>query len=107
MPGKGWALRSPPQGRPAAPDAVPRHRARAPPDPRQRRQPGLIDTPAYSKLGASPETVEAWGHDVPLGRVGYPADVAEAVAFLASDAASYVTGNNVIVSGGMGVHPAS
>ncbi|BDO40831.1 SDR family oxidoreductase [Cellulomonas sp. NTE-D12] len=69
--------------------------------------PGLIDTPAYSKLGVSPETVEAWGHGVPLGRVGYPADVAEAVAFLASDAAGYVTGNNVIVSGGMGVHPAS
>lgn len=69
--------------------------------------PGLIDTPAYTKLGVSPETVEALGQDVPLGRAGYPADVAEAVAFLASDGAGYVTGNDVIVSGGTGVHPAA
>ncbi|MBS2538344.1 SDR family oxidoreductase [Catenulispora sp. NF23] len=66
--------------------------------------PGLIDTPAYSKLGVSPDMVQAWGRDVPLGRVGTPADIAEAVAFLASDAASYITGDNLIVSGGMGVH---
>ena len=66
--------------------------------------PGLIDTPAYSKLGVSPDMVQAWGRDVPLGRVGAPADIAEAVAFLASDAASYITGDNLIVSGGMGVH---
>jgi NAD(P)-dependent dehydrogenase (short-subunit alcohol dehydrogenase family) len=66
--------------------------------------PGLIDTPAYSKMGVSREMVEAWGRDVPLGRAGTPADVAEAVAFLASDAAGYITGDNLIVSGGMGVH---
>ncbi|WP_194898138.1 SDR family NAD(P)-dependent oxidoreductase [Catenulispora pinisilvae] len=66
--------------------------------------PGLIDTPAYGKLGVSPDMVQAWGRDVPLGRVGAPADIAEAVAFLASDAASYITGDNLIVSGGMGVH---
>lgn len=47
--------------------------------------------------------VEAWGKDVPLGRVGTPADIAEAVAFLASDAAGYITGDNLIVSGGLGV----
>jgi NAD(P)-dependent dehydrogenase (short-subunit alcohol dehydrogenase family) len=66
--------------------------------------PGLINTPAYSKMGVSQDMIDSWGRDVPLGRVGAPADVAEAVAFLASDAASYITGDNLTVSGGIGVH---
>jgi NAD(P)-dependent dehydrogenase (short-subunit alcohol dehydrogenase family) len=66
--------------------------------------PGVVDTPAYSKMGISPDTIASWGEGVPLGRVGAPADVAEAVAFLASDAASYLTGDNLLVSGGIGVH---
>ncbi|MFJ8748397.1 SDR family NAD(P)-dependent oxidoreductase [Streptomyces sp. NPDC102441] len=66
--------------------------------------PGLIDTPAYSKLGISPDTIASWGEGVPLSRVGTPADVAGAVAFLASDGAGYITGDNLLVSGGMGVH---
>jgi NAD(P)-dependent dehydrogenase (short-subunit alcohol dehydrogenase family) len=66
--------------------------------------PGLINTPAYSKMGVSQEMIDGWARDLPLGRVGAPADVAEAVAFLASDAASYITGDNLIISGGMGVH---
>jgi NAD(P)-dependent dehydrogenase (short-subunit alcohol dehydrogenase family) len=66
--------------------------------------PGLINTPAYGKLGVSQEMIESWGRDVPLGRAGVPADIAEAVAFLASDAACYITGENLAVSGGMGVH---
>ncbi|GAA2473194.1 SDR family oxidoreductase [Streptomyces longisporus] len=65
--------------------------------------PGLINTPAYGKLGVSPEMIDSWARDVPLGRVGAPADIAEAVAFLASDAAGYITGDNLTVSGGMGV----
>ncbi|WP_373324898.1 SDR family oxidoreductase [Actinocatenispora rupis] len=55
-------------------------------------------------MGVPAETVAAWGADVPLGRVGTPADVAEAVAFLASDAASYVTGDNLVVSADLGIH---
>ncbi|AZP14852.1 SDR family NAD(P)-dependent oxidoreductase [Streptomyces aquilus] len=66
--------------------------------------PGLIDTPAYSKMGVSQEMIDSWARDVPLGRVGAPADIAEAVAFLASDAAGYITGDNLTVSGGIGVH---
>ncbi|MBZ6211352.1 SDR family oxidoreductase [Streptomyces olivaceus] len=66
--------------------------------------PGLIDTPAYGKLGVSREMIESWGADVPLGRAGAAADVAEAVAFLASGAAGYITGENLAVSGGLGVH---
>jgi NAD(P)-dependent dehydrogenase (short-subunit alcohol dehydrogenase family) len=66
--------------------------------------PGLVNTPAYSKMGISADTIAAWGEGVPLGRVGAPADIAEAVAFLASDSAGYITGDNLIVSGGIGVH---
>ncbi|EXU66091.1 oxidoreductase [Streptomyces sp. PRh5] len=66
--------------------------------------PGMIDTPAYGKLGVSQEMIDSWARDVPLGRVGAPADIAEAVAFLASDAAGYITGDNLTVSGGIGVH---
>ncbi|MER5437309.1 SDR family oxidoreductase [Streptomyces sp. NPDC002790] len=66
--------------------------------------PGLIDTPAYSKLGVTREMIDSWGEGVPLGRVGAPSEVAEAVAFLASDAAGYITGENLAVSGGIGVH---
>ncbi|MFE7168370.1 SDR family oxidoreductase [Streptomyces sp. NPDC057616] len=66
--------------------------------------PGLIDTPVYARMGVSPDMLDAWGRDVPLGRVGAPADIAEAVAFLASDAAGYITGDDLVVSGGIGVH---
>ncbi|MFJ4697198.1 MULTISPECIES: SDR family oxidoreductase [unclassified Streptomyces] len=66
--------------------------------------PGLIDTPIFAKLGMTPEAVAAWGASTPLGRAGLPGDVAEAVAFLASDAASYITGDNLLVSGGVGIH---
>ncbi|MEV7210698.1 MULTISPECIES: SDR family oxidoreductase [unclassified Streptomyces] len=66
--------------------------------------PGLVETPAYGKMGVSKEMIDSWARDVPLGRVGAPADIAEAVAFLASDAAGYITGDNLTVSGGIGVH---
>lgn len=66
--------------------------------------PGMIDTPVYRRMGVSRETLDGWAEGVPLGRVGVPADIAEAVAFLASDAAGYITGDNLTVSGGLGVH---
>jgi NAD(P)-dependent dehydrogenase (short-subunit alcohol dehydrogenase family) len=66
--------------------------------------PGVINTPAYAKLGIPQETIASWSEGVPLGRIGDPSDVAEAVAFLTSDAAAYITGDNLLVSGGMGVH---
>lgn len=61
--------------------------------------PGFIDTAMTAGL---PEKVkEAMLEQIPLRRVGSPEDVAQAVAFLASDAASYITGQVLHVNGGM------
>ena len=57
--------------------------------------PGIIDTPLTRKLGS---TVTA--DEVPLGRMGSTNEVARVVAFLASDAASYISGQNLRVNGG-------
>lgn len=61
--------------------------------------PGLIDTDMTRALAA--ETREAWAAQIPLGRLGAPEDVAAAVCFLASDEASYITGQVLAVNGGM------
>jgi NAD(P)-dependent dehydrogenase (short-subunit alcohol dehydrogenase family) len=45
--------------------------------------------------------VEAWGKMHPLGRVGTPEDVAELIAFLASDRASFITGGEYKIDGGL------
>jgi 3-oxoacyl-[acyl-carrier protein] reductase len=61
--------------------------------------PGFIDTVMTAGL---PEKVkETMLEQIPLRRVGSPEDVAQAVAFLASDAASYITGQVLHVNGGM------
>lgn len=46
------------------------------------------------------EFVNAYSHNVPIGRMGMPGDVNGAVVFLASDEASYITGQNIVVDGG-------
>jgi NAD(P)-dependent dehydrogenase (short-subunit alcohol dehydrogenase family) len=61
-------------------------------------QPGAIHTEDHD---ASPEALARRGQTVPLGRVGYPDDIAGAVSFLVSDDASYVTGVTLPVDGGM------
>jgi 3-oxoacyl-[acyl-carrier protein] reductase len=61
--------------------------------------PGFIDTDMTAVL---PDKVkEVMLSQIPLGRPGKPEDVAEAVAFLASEKASYITGQVIHVSGGM------
>lgn len=42
-----------------------------------------------------------WGALTPMGRVGYPSDVAEAVAFLCGDAAEFISGQTILVDGGL------
>ncbi len=61
--------------------------------------PGFIETAMTEVLGA--EFKENAAKQIPLGRVGSTADVANAVAFLASDDASYITGHVLNVNGGM------
>ena len=63
--------------------------------------PGYIDTDMTAVL---PEKVkEAGMAQIPLGRMGRPEDVAEAVAFLASEHAGYITVQVFLVDGGMGI----
>jgi NAD(P)-dependent dehydrogenase (short-subunit alcohol dehydrogenase family) len=62
-------------------------------------RPGLIGTTGYEQI---PEEVRARrASQVPLGRYGFPEDVAWAAVFLASDDASYITGQGILVDGGL------
>jgi NAD(P)-dependent dehydrogenase (short-subunit alcohol dehydrogenase family) len=62
-------------------------------------RPGLIDTEIHAS-GGQPDRAEALRTQIPMQRVGRPEEVAATVAWLCSDAASYITGALVDVSGG-------
>ena len=56
--------------------------------------------PGWIASGSQLSAEAIGGENTPLGRSGSPAEVAEAIAFLASDAASYLTGQGIVVDGG-------
>lgn len=61
--------------------------------------PGFIETDMTKKL--TEEQVTLWANQIPLKRFGQPDDVAQAVLFLASEHASYITGHTLEVDGGL------
>lgn len=70
--------------------------------------PGPIDTPvlriAAAKFGGGADQDDVyrdWGQRVPIGRIGQPMEMAEVIAFLASDRSSYVTGADLVADGGL------
>lgn len=65
--------------------------------------PGLIATDLTSLITADAELTAVAEAGTPLGRIGQAAEVADAIAFLCSDAARYITGQNLIVDGGAGL----
>ena len=63
--------------------------------------PAVVDTPIHASRGMSAEQVEEMGEIHPMKRVGKPQDVASMIAFLLSDASSWMTGTVIPVDGGM------
>ena len=75
--------------------------------------PGTIDTPLLHGgldplLKAAGQTLEEWAlknaPPIPLGRIGYPEDVAKLITFLASDDGDYLTGQAINITGGQEMH---
>ncbi len=66
--------------------------------------PGLIETAISAATLARPDDREAWLAPIPLGRTGTPEEMANVVAFLASDEASYMTGSIIAADGGVTAH---
>ena len=69
--------------------------------------PGIIYTPIFGKALEKPTDREAlfdgWEEQMPVGFFGLPEDVAFATIYLASDEASYLTGINLVVDGGLSI----
>jgi len=61
--------------------------------------PGVIDTP-FHEVFSTPEMIAGFVKTIPLGRVGRSEECAQVIAFLASDAASYVVGETIEINGG-------
>jgi citronellol/citronellal dehydrogenase len=61
--------------------------------------PGNIDTEALAAYGE--HELEASRRQVPLGRLGRPEEVADVIAFLATEGGAYITGTSVVVDGGL------
>lgn len=69
--------------------------------------PGLISTPVTQNWATDEEFVSRMKSEIPLGRMGEPSEVANAVLFLASDESNYITGAEIVIDGGLLLHPFS
>lgn len=69
--------------------------------------PGIIDTEMFRRFGNPDDpgdaVVKTFTHHIPMKRLGESAEVAEAVVWLCSDAASYITGQTISVDGGFAI----
>jgi glucose 1-dehydrogenase len=63
--------------------------------------PGAVDTPINAQTVADPDKLRTLQAAIPIGRLAKPEDIAGVLAFLASDAASYLTATTVFVDGGI------
>jgi NAD(P)-dependent dehydrogenase (short-subunit alcohol dehydrogenase family) len=66
--------------------------------------PGMIGTKLTEPLRAFPDQWKAFLEKTPLRRIGEPEEIADVVVFLCSDLARFVTGQNIVVDGGMTLH---
>jgi len=69
--------------------------------------PGAIATPINAATLADPAKKQALLNEIPLGRIGQPSDISSAVAWLATDEASYITGTTLFIDGGLMVYAGS
>lgn len=67
--------------------------------------PGAIQTPINEAVWSDPKSLKDLDQKISMGRLGKPEEVAYAVAFIASDLASYITGTTLTVDGGMLIYP--
>ena len=65
--------------------------------------PGAVQTPIDADVEADPEKMKALLNEIPLHRMGQPEEIAKLAAYLASDAAAYITGSTCIIDGGLSV----
>ncbi|MCE5388209.1 MAG: 3-oxoacyl-ACP reductase FabG [Acidithiobacillus sp.] len=67
--------------------------------------PGAIQTPINQDVWSDPQALQDLDRKISMGRLGKPEEIAQVVAFLASDLASYITGTTLAVDGGMLIYP--
>lgn len=65
--------------------------------------PGAVRTPIDKDVEADPQKMKALLNEIPLHRMAQPEEVAKLAAYLASDAAAYITGATYVIDGGLSV----